>query len=185
VLREGRFGRFVACSGFPECKFTAQEEQFFKPENGNGAVETAEGAEGGEAQPQEVCEQCGAPMVVRRSRRGPFLGCSRYPECKTIKPMPGEPEKPKKEPAVWTSIKCEKCGRPMALRTSKRGQFLGCSGFPKCRSIQKLPPEGEYEIIPREETPKVEKPTASGNGKPKTKTAAKTTRVKKTTKATD
>ncbi|MHB0936753.1 MAG: type I DNA topoisomerase [Armatimonadota bacterium] len=164
VLREGRFGRFVACSGFPECKYTTQEEQLLKAESGE------EGAEG-EALPQEVCEECGAPMVVRRSRRGPFLGCSRYPECKTIKQMPGEPEKPKKEPAQWTSVKCEKCGSPMALRTSKRGQFLGCSGFPKCRSIQKLPEEGTYEIIPREEKPKEEKPKAAA--KPKTETKAK------------
>lgn len=178
VLREGRYGRFVACTGFPECKFTAQEEQLLKGENGGTEEATGEGAEAGEAQPQEVCEECGAPMVARRSRRGPFLGCSRYPECKTIKQIPGEEPQPKKEPAPWTNIKCEKCGKPMALRSSRRGPFLGCSAFPKCRSLQKLPPEGEYEIIPREEKPKEEKPKASGNGKAKTKT----TRTKKTAK---
>jgi len=173
VLREGRYGRFVACSGFPECKFTGQEEQVLKGENGGTGEAAGEGAVAGEEQPQEVCEQCGAPMVVRRSRRGPFLGCSRYPECKTIKPMPGEEPQPKKEPAPWTNIKCEKCGRPMALRSSKRGQFLGCSGFPRCRSLQKLPPEGEYQIVPREEKPREEKPKASGNGNART-TRAKT-----------
>jgi len=153
VLREGRYGRFAACSGFPGCKFTAQEGQVLKTENGNGAAAEAAGerAETGEAQPREVCEQCGAPMVVRHSRRGPFLGCSRYPECKTIKQMPGEAgPTPKKEPAPLTNIACEKCGKPMALRSSRRGKFLGCSGFPKCRGIRKLPPEGSFEIIPRE-----------------------------------
>jgi len=164
VLREGRFGRFVACSGYPECTFTAQPEQFFQEEGEGAEGETAE-------QPKEICDQCGADMVVRRSRRGPFLGCSRYPECTTIKQMPGEPERPKKEPAPWTNINCEKCSRPMALRTSRRGPFLGCSGFPKCRSLMKLPPEGEYQIIPREEKPA--EPTAKAAGARKAKTTSK------------
>ena len=88
ALREGRFGRFVACTGFPECDFTAQENDFVQKED--EGKEPGEKAEGGEEQPQVMCEQCGAPMTVRRSRRGPFLGCSKYPECTFTRPMPGE-----------------------------------------------------------------------------------------------
>lgn len=151
ALKEGRFGRFVACTGFPECDFTSPEEQFFK----EGGEEVAEG-------PEVLCEQCGAPMVVRKSRRGPFLGCSKYPECTFTRPMPGDETAPveKKEPAPWTNIPCEKCGRPMAIRTGKRGPFLGCSYFPRCRTIKKMPDEGTYEIVPRPEpAPKAAKTT--------------------------
>ena len=117
-----------------------------------------------------LCELCNAPMTVRRSRRGPFLGCSNYPECTNTKPMPGdEKSAEKKEPAPWTNVPCEKCGKPMAIRSGRRGQFLGCSAFPRCRSIKKMPEEGAYEIIPRPEP------------EPKPKKAAKTTAAKKTT----
>lgn len=165
ALKEGRFGRFAACTGFPECDFTAPEEQILKGEG----EENAEGATG-EEQPEVLCSECGAPMIVRRSRRGPFLGCSKYPECTHTQPLPGqEGAEQKKEPAPWTSILCEKCGRPMAIRTGKRGQFLGCSGFPRCRSIKKMPEEGTYEIVPRPEP------------EPKAKTEKAKTTAKKTT----
>lgn len=157
ALKEGRFGRFVACTGFPECDFTAQEEQFL----GQGNGESGDEAAGKTETPEVTCEQCGAAMTVRRSKRGPFLGCSNYPECTNTKPMPGDAAAPaeKKEPAPWTSIPCEKCGKPMAIRSGRRGQFLGCSGFPRCRSIAKMPEEGAYEIVPRPEpAPKVKKP---------------------------
>ncbi|MHB9130330.1 MAG: type I DNA topoisomerase [Armatimonadota bacterium] len=147
ALREGRFGRFVACTGFPECDFTGQEDQVL----GKNGEEGAEG-EGAEEQPQVECNQCGAPMVVRKSRRGPFLGCSKYPECTNTQPMPGEEgkEQPKKEPAQLTAINCEKCGRPMAIRNSKRGQFLGCSGFPRCRNLKKMPEEEVVLLTPEQ-----------------------------------
>ncbi|HEY3377116.1 MAG TPA: type I DNA topoisomerase, partial [Armatimonadota bacterium] len=109
ALKEGRFGRFVACTGFPECDFTAQEEQFLK----KGDDDSAEGATA-EEMPEVLCELCNAPMTVRRSRRGPFLGCSNYPDCTATRPLPGDEkaEAVKKEPALWTNVPCEKCGKP-------------------------------------------------------------------------
>ncbi len=172
VLREGKFGRFVACTGFPECAFTAEEQTFVQKDDGEG--EKPEGDAAAPEAPAEhpPCEQCGAPMVQRRSRRGPFLGCSRYPECQHIRQLPGEKPREAKAPAPWTSVACEKCGRPMALRSSKRGQFLGCTGFPRCRTIKQLPPEGEYTLLTPEEVEalkaKTEKKTV---GKKATKTA--------------
>lgn len=65
ILKWGRNGRFVACTGYPECKFTRPLE--------------------GEAETHEVCDQCGAPMVIKTGRFGRFLACSRYPECKSTK----------------------------------------------------------------------------------------------------
>ena len=137
VLREGRFGRFVACSGFPECKFSGQEEQFVQKVEENG--ETADGA--AEEQTHAPCELCGSPMIVRRSRRGPFLGCSHYPECTQTRPMPGDEKSARKPktPTQLTNIACDKCGKPMALRVSRRGQFLGCSAYPKCKNAKPVP----------------------------------------------
>ena len=94
------------------------------------------------------CENCGKPMIVRSGRRGEFLACSGYPECKTtlnfkrdetgkIVPLPraAQPKMPE------VDIKCEKCGAPMAVKMSRRGPFLACSGYPKCKNAKPLPDE--------------------------------------------
>ena len=94
------------------------------------------------------CENCGKPMAVRSGRRGEFLACSGYPECKTtlnfrrdeagkVIPLPRAPQP--KMPEVDT--KCEKCGSPMVIRMSRRGPFLACSGYPKCKNAKPLPEE--------------------------------------------
>ncbi len=97
-------------------------------------------------QPQEtdeVCEECGKPMLLRVGRRGPFLACSGYPECKHTRPAPGSKEetRPKAPPPEPTDEKCDKCGSPMVIRTGRRGRFLACSAFPKCRNTRPLPEE--------------------------------------------
>lgn len=93
----------------------------------------------------EMCPKCGKPLVTQFSRktRGSFVGCSGYkddPPCKYIKPREGEPERP--EP-VETEHKCPTCGKPMLLRSSRRGPFLGCSGYPECKSTMSLDEEGK------------------------------------------
>ena len=90
------------------------------------------------------CEKCGAPMAVKMSRRGPFLACTGYPKCKNAKPLPDEikakmPKAAPKAPPVMTDEKCDKCGAPMARRQGRYGEFLGCSAYPKCKNIKKLP----------------------------------------------
>jgi ssDNA-binding Zn-finger/Zn-ribbon topoisomerase 1 len=73
-------------------------------------------------------------MIKRSGRFGPFLGCSGYPECDMILNLDTQgnilPPKPK---PLTTHLKCEKCGKPIYLRRGKRGPWLGCSGFPRCR----------------------------------------------------
>src|SRR5439155_259399 len=86
-----------------------------------------------------VCEKCGQPMVIKWGRRGEFLACRGYPECKNTKNFrraddgtirPVEPE--------TTNEVCEQCGRPMQVRFGRYGKFLGCSGYPECRNMQPL-----------------------------------------------
>lgn len=114
VYRNGRYGRFISCSNYPECKYTKGEE---------------------ENETSEVCPNCGSPMVMKKGRYGSFLACSNYPECKTIK----KDGKPKEEPKP-TGEMCPECGKPLIERKSRYGTtFVGCSGFPKCRYIKKTP----------------------------------------------
>jgi len=86
-----------------------------------------------------ACEKCGKPMVIKWGRRGEFLACSGYPDCRnttnfereedgTIKPV---------EPEI-TDRACDECGRPMQVRFGRFGKFLGCSGYPDCKSVQPL-----------------------------------------------
>jgi len=91
----------------------------------------------------EACDLCGKPMLLRIGRRGPFLACSGYPQCKRTRPAPGsspEGSQAKARPEPTDQV-CEKCGQAMVIRTSARGRFLACSGYPKCRQTRPLPEE--------------------------------------------
>ncbi|MSS72404.1 MAG: type I DNA topoisomerase [Candidatus Latescibacteria bacterium] len=106
VIKWGRNGRFMACTGFPACKNT-------RPLNGEEEVELAEG---------ETCEKCGAAMVVRNGSRGRFLACSAYPGCKSTRPL-----------SLGVPCPKEGCGGTILERQSKRGKvFYGCSRYPAC-----------------------------------------------------
>ncbi|OQZ02875.1 MAG: DNA topoisomerase I [Candidatus Brocadia sp. UTAMX2] len=120
VIRWGRHGKFLGCSGFPTCKSTLPLDEKGEP----SPPETTD----------QKCEKCGSAMVVKTSRHGKFLACSAYPTCKNTKSLGGETTKV--EP---TDEKCEKCGSPMVIRSSKRGRFMGCSAYPKCRNLKSLP----------------------------------------------
>ncbi len=89
----------------------------------------------------EVCEECGRPMLLRVGRHGPFLACSGYPECKHTRPAPGaeDRKRARKPPPEPTDEVCEKCGSQMVIRAGRRGRFLACSAFPKCRNTRPLP----------------------------------------------
>ena len=113
VIKWGRMGEFLACSGYPECRNTMN---FRREEDGRIAPVKEE-----EIETDEKCPTCGSPMVVKRGRFGRFLACSRYPECKTSKP-------------ISIGVTCPKgCGGYIAERRSKRGRtFYGCSSYPGC-----------------------------------------------------
>jgi DNA topoisomerase I len=110
----------------------------------------------GETKTTEVhCEKCGAKMVIRWGKRGHFLACPNYPECRNTKEfeMDTEGNIKIKEQKI-TEIKCEKCGLSMIVRTGKRGKFLACSGYPDCRNTKPFPigvkcPDCEGELVER------------------------------------
>lgn len=129
VYRIGRFGKFISCINFPECRYTKGEDE---DEN---AVE-------------EVCPKCGSKMVTKKGRYGSFLACSNYPECKYIKS-----NKTKEEPEP-TGEMCPDCGHELVRRKSRFGTtFIGCSNYPKCRYIKKEPKkekaEGDDKAAPK------------------------------------
>jgi len=97
-----------------------------------------------EGMPTELdCEQCGAQMIIKWGKRGEFLSCSKYPECKNAKQFEygedGEIRiKEKKEPEIRHDILCDLCGKPMVVRKSRYGKFLGCTSYPECKGIKRL-----------------------------------------------
>lgn len=139
VLREGRRGPFLACTGYPKCRNAKNVDA-----NGNPVEPIETGI---------ACEKCGKPMAIKpHGPRGPFLGCSAYPKCRSTKPLPDDlkekykdtfpPPPPKKEvPAIEISEVCPDCGAAMKLRPGRRGYFLGCSKYPKCKGTREAPAE--------------------------------------------
>jgi DNA topoisomerase-1 len=105
VIKDGRFGRFKACSGYPQCTF---RESLNKKES----------------KPlDEKCPKCGSNLIQKFGKFGPFVACSDYPKCKYIKKENAE-----------TGIDCPKaCGGKILRRKTRRGKiFYGCSNYPKC-----------------------------------------------------
>ncbi|MBL8768899.1 MAG: type I DNA topoisomerase [Planctomycetes bacterium] len=92
----------------------------------------------------EKCPQCGKPMLLRMNRFGRFKGCSGYPECKYIErtSADGTPAAPSAPPEPTDEV-CEKCGKPMVIRNGKRGRFMSCSGWPKCKNTCSVDAEGK------------------------------------------
>jgi len=135
TVRSGRRGPFLGCSGYPQCKFTrnltAEEVEKFAVEGADTAPSPA--GDPTEPPPDANCPECGGKMVARRSRRGPFLGCASYPKCRGTLPLDGAAAgtvRPEPEPA---GRNCPECGKPLVVRDGRRGKFLGCTGYPKCR----------------------------------------------------
>ena len=196
VIRSGRRGKFVACSGFPRCRKTMPLEKLEEAKAkaiANGTAGTApasggpanEGAKNravaapwkpGDAPPAGfaltrtgrpvvetlpepgtlVCPECGSTMELKRGRFGPFFSCGDFPRCKFNANLRGEAKKQAEElmPApvrpkpVMTDIPCDECGEPMVIRAGRRGKFLGCSGYPKCKGTKELPPGYKAEAAP-------------------------------------
>jgi DNA topoisomerase-1 len=129
VIKWGRFGKFLACSGYPDCKNTKELSG-----NGNGAAGAADGNGGVEGE-GDACENCGKPMVLKRGRFGPFLACSGYPECRTVVRV----AKAAARPPEPTDLTCEQCGAPMVIREGRFGRFYSCSTYPKCKHVKPIP----------------------------------------------
>jgi DNA topoisomerase-1 len=119
IMKFGRFGKFIACSNYPTCKYTEKTDTEKKEDEENSGV---------------ICDKCGAPMNVKRGRFGAFLGCSKYPECKNIMNIEKK-----------TGVKCPKCKEGDIIeRKSKKGKmFYGCNKYPACDFVMWNKPTGE------------------------------------------
>ncbi|MBU1992727.1 topoisomerase DNA-binding C4 zinc finger domain-containing protein, partial [Patescibacteria group bacterium] len=113
---------------------------------------------------KEKCDECGSKMLVKFGRFGKFLSCSNYPDCKFAKPMEGSGQ-PKIDPATvkkFKDAKCEKCGEPMTVKMGRFGEFLGCSGYPKCKNIKSIPKYVENVVCPKCKAKLVQRFTRKG-----------------------
>ena len=136
VYRLGKNGRFLSCTGYPECRVTKNIDKDGKP------LESKKG--------EHPCEKCGRDMVLRKSRLGPFLGCSGYPECSNTVPATEDGVALKKVRAEDIAQTCEDCGGSMQVKFARGRSFLGCSGYPKCKATAQLP-DGVYVEKPKPE----------------------------------
>ena len=126
VIKWGKHGYFLACTGYPECTNT-RETTLVADEIGDGEnpVEIAE------QDAEEYCENCGRPMVLKKGRFGTFFACSGYPDCKTTKQIGGAQRKPD----VLLEEKCPECGHQLALKSGRFGEFTACSNYPACKYV--------------------------------------------------
>ncbi len=105
TVKSGRFGPFIACTTYPECKYTKPLKRDKVPDRPT----------------DEVCQECKAPMVIKTGRYGEFLACTQYPKCKHTRPLP-------------LGVKCPQCrtGDVIERRTKRGRSFFGCSNYPEC-----------------------------------------------------
>ncbi len=145
ALRQGKRGPFLGCTGYPKCRSVMPVDSEGKP------LPTVK--------IDVKCEKCGKPMAVRQGRRGAFLGCTGYPKCRGTAPVPDELKDQLAELApapaatnapdmktIEVAETCDDCGSPMVVRRGRRGYFLGCSKYPKCKGT-KEPSEATQEKI--------------------------------------
>ena len=117
VVKLGRFGAFLSCTGYPDCK---NSKDIPKAAGDSG--------EQSDDESEEACDICGKPMTLRRGRFGPFLGCTGYPDCKNIKRLP-------KDAPRDTGVPCPRCDGSLVERRGRRGPFYGCSNYPTCNFL--------------------------------------------------
>ncbi len=141
LLKWGKFGSFYACSAYNKkdpnsCTFT-KENTANKPD-----LNTPEAQEAGEQ--EEYCENCGKVMVLRRGPFGMFMSCPDYnadPPCKTFRKLSQKQQQKQSAPQP-TGEDCPQCGKPLVLRQGAYGEFVSCSGYPKCKYVKQNLIEG-------------------------------------------
>jgi DNA topoisomerase-1 len=140
VIKWGRHGSFIACTGYPDCTNTRQPQ--VDGEGGEGMTEQDEA---------EYCDNCGRPMVLKKGRFGTFMACSGYPECKTTKQL-GAAQKPQDVPL---DEDCPNCKSKLVKKYGRFGEFVACSNYPTCKFVKqktigvKCPNCSEGEVVER------------------------------------
>jgi len=125
LKRVGKFGLFIACSGYPDCTNTRE-------------VETPDTeSESGEEE-IEPCENCGKPMAVKRGRFGQFLACTGYPECKTTRKLIATKQgglRAAKPDQILDEL-CPRCGANLVIKQGRYGEFTACTKYPECKYVK-------------------------------------------------
>ncbi len=143
LLRIGRHGLFLACSGYPECTNTREPEVEVHGVNSDDTAPESE---------TPRCENCGREMVIKRGRYGTFYACTGYPDCKTTKPLTGRGRAA--EP-ILLDENCADCGGQLVEKVGRYGLFIACSNFPECHYTRqktlgiKCPECGQGELAER------------------------------------
>ncbi len=142
VIKWGKHGSFIACTGYPDCTYT-RELTVDLPD-----VDKVDLSEQGE---EEYCENCGRPMVLKKGRFGNFFACTGYPDCKTTKPIGGAQKKADQP----LDEKCPQCTNNLVLKSGRFGEFTACSNYPTCKYVKqktigvKCPECSEGEVVER------------------------------------
>ncbi len=130
VIRLGRNGQFLACTGYPDCDGTSD----LPPEL---AAQYAPATPPAPEVPEQACEKCGKPMAVKRGRFGYFLACTGYPECRNTKKIvikEGSATAVGDEPL---EEKCPECGNHLVKKHGRYGPFIACSNYPACKYVKR------------------------------------------------
>ncbi len=133
VIKLGRFGQFLACSNYPECRTTREVS---KPQAADGDGAEA-GADGASEPIEETCELCGKPMAMKRGRFGPFLGCTGYPECRNIRRVSKKTGAVAPAPVPLEGETCPVDGAQLVRRHGPYGEFTSCANYPTCKYIKR------------------------------------------------
>jgi DNA topoisomerase-1 len=141
LLKWGKFGSFYACSAYNKkdpasCTFT-KENTANKPDLNTPEAQDA-------AEQEEYCENCGKAMVLRRGPFGMFMACPDYnadPPCRTFRKLSQKQQQKQSAPQP-TGEACPQCGKPLVLRQGSYGEFVSCSGYPKCKYVKQNLVEG-------------------------------------------
>lgn len=179
AIKFGRNGEFLACNCYPDCDFTSD---FERDTEGRIVLKAASAPETSDV----MCDVCGKPMVIKKSRFGPFLGCSDYPECKNTRRI-GKDGKPVPLPEP-TGVTCPKCNEgEMMKRRGRFGRpFYGCKRYPKCDFIvndlsQATPEAFQAAIAEQAETPENNTHTEQNKNEQPSHRKLKTTQTSKKT----
>ncbi|MEC9492896.1 type I DNA topoisomerase [Flexistipes sp.] len=144
IIKYGKNGSFIACSGYPDCRFSCNFER-----DENGKIKLTDEKNGKSTGLK--CEKCGSELVIKQSRYGEILACSAYPDCKNIKSFLRLNDGTLKviEPGEKLEDKCPKCESELVVKSGKNGIFAACSSYPDCNYTANIKVDEDGNLKPQ------------------------------------